>query len=130
MEPKITAVGEKEMTYLKAHWVKFSPSTIFFEDCILGMRNPHFDWIVDFGYKDTTELYIKIVLFWFVIFNLEIVHIVLWIKYHHWKIAGKMRLIYWKIARITMNGFSQSKTEKKYHGIAWRFGGFGNFRHG
>ena len=50
MEPKITAVGEKEMTYLKAHWVKFSPSTIFFEDCILGMRNPHFDWIVDFGY--------------------------------------------------------------------------------
>jgi hypothetical protein len=74
---------------------------------------------VDFGYKYTTELYIKIVLFWFVIFNLEIVHIVFWIKYHHWKIA-----------RITMNGFSQSKTEKKYHGIAWRFGGFGNFRHG
>jgi hypothetical protein len=58
--------------------------------------------MVNYGYKDTTELYIIIVLFWFVIFNLEIVHIVLWIKYHHWKIAGNMRLIYWEIARIAL----------------------------
>jgi hypothetical protein len=30
----------------------------------------------------------------------------------------------------TLLSGSTSKTEKKYHGIAWRFGGFGNFRHG
>ncbi len=46
------------------------------------IRNPHIVPVRDFGYEYTTELYIKIVLFWFVIFNLEVVHIVLRIKFH------------------------------------------------
>jgi hypothetical protein len=37
---------------------------------------------MDYGYEDTTELYIKIVLFWLIIFNFKIFHSVLWIKFH------------------------------------------------